>query len=153
MAREDGSGDGSAQIEKHALAGANAVADEAKMKLQDLAEPLKEKAQSLAQEQKDAGADQVAILARAVHGAADGLRSDMPSLAGTIHDAGARLERVASDLRSRDLNELVDDFSEFGRKQPGLVFGGAMIAGFALARFFKSSAPASSQGGSHGYRT
>ena len=132
-----------------------AVANEAQTRLQDVAEPLKEKAQELAQDQKAAGADQVAILARAVHGAADGLRSDMPALAGTIHDAGARLERVAGDIRSRDLNELVDDFSEFGRKQPGLLFGGAVIAGFALARFLKSSAPQSAsppEGGSHGYR-
>jgi hypothetical protein len=154
MAREQHSGNGSPDTMSNAAAGAGDVAEEAKTKLRDVAEPLKEKVQDLAQQQKNMGAEQISVLARAIHGAAEGLQSDMPKLADTIHDAGARLERTAADFRERDFQELVDDFNEIGRKQPALFFGGAVIAGFVLARFLKSSAEnvaPEMRGDSHGY--
>jgi hypothetical protein len=65
----------------------------------------------------------------------------MPQMASYVHDAAMRLEDAAKNLRQRNVDDLMDDVSRFARSQPALFFGGAMLAGFALARFLKSSAP------------
>jgi len=107
--------------------------------LADAAQPLKQKTQSLAEEQKAAGAERVGDVARAVHGAAGELEDHLPGVAGYIHDTAARLEDAASSLRERNLDELLAGFGKFARSQPGAVFGGALLAGFAFSRFLKSS--------------
>src|SRR6185503_19880385 len=88
--------------------GQNQTIENVKSKLGELAAPVKEKAVEVAQEQKNAGADQMRSFANAVHGAARELESAMPQVANMIHDTGAKMERVASDIRERDLNELID---------------------------------------------
>jgi hypothetical protein len=118
----------------------SALTDTAKAKIGDIAEPVKDKAMEVAAQQKDAGADHLKIVARAVHGAASELESDMPQIAGYIRDAGQRLEQAASELRDGNVNDLMNSFGEYARNQPAIVFGGAMVAGFALTRFLKSSA-------------
>jgi hypothetical protein len=128
----------------------SALADSAKAKLGEVAEPVKEKALEVAQQQKDAGADQVGHFARAMHGAASELESEMPQFADYVHQAGQKLEELAGDLRKGSVEELMDKFGQYAKDQPALVFGGAMVAGFALTRFLKSSArhtPTMTQGG------
>jgi hypothetical protein len=115
-------------------------AETAKAKLGEVAEPIKEKAAEVAEKQKDAGAEQIKIAAKAVHGAASQLESEMPQIAGYIHEAGQRLERAAEDLRQGNVDELMSKFGDYARNQPAMVFGGAMLAGFALTRFVKSAA-------------
>ena len=128
----------------------SALADSAKAKLGDVAEPVKEKAIEVAEQQKDAGADQVDHFARAMHGAASAIEQEMPQFANYVHDAGQKLENLANDLRNGSVNDLMDRFGQYAKDQPALLFGGAMVAGFALTRFLKSSAshtPNMSQGG------
>jgi hypothetical protein len=127
-----------------------ALADSAKAKLGEVAEPVKEKAIEIATQQKDAGAEHMDHFARAVHGAASALESEMPQFADYVHDAGQKLENFAADLRNGSVNELMDKFGQYAKDQPALVFGGAIVAGFALTRFLKSSAshtPNTAQGG------
>ena len=116
------------------------LAETAKSKLGEVAEPMKEKAAEVAEKQKDAGADQIKIAAKAIHGAASQLETEMPQIAGYIHDAGQRLERAAEDLRQGNVDELMSKFGDYVRNQPAMVFGGAVVAGFALTRFIKSAA-------------
>jgi hypothetical protein len=118
----------------------SASVENAKVKLSDVAEPVKEKAIEVAQQQRDVGADQLGIVARAVHGAASELEKEMPQVAGYVHDAGKRLESAASRLRDGNVEDMMDKFGQFARNQPATVFGGAMLAGFALTRFLKASA-------------
>jgi len=66
----------------------------------------------------------------------------MPQIAGYIHDAGHRLEEMADGLRQGNVDELMGKFGDYARNQPAMVFGGAMLAGFALTRFVKSAATA-----------
>jgi len=119
---------------------ASALADNAKAKLGEAVQPVKEKAIEVASQQKDAGADQIRIVARAVHGAACELESEMPQFAGYVHDAGQRLEQAASELRNGNIDDLMDRLGQFARSQPVALFGGSVLAGFALTRFLKSSA-------------
>lgn len=118
----------------------SALADNAKTKLGEAVEPVKDKAMEIAAQQKDAGADQIRIVARAVHGAASELESEMPQFAGYIHDAGQRLEQAAFELRNGKVDDLMGRLGQFARAQPVALFGGSVIAGFALTRFLKSSA-------------
>jgi hypothetical protein len=77
---------------------------------------------------------------RAIHGAADEVEQELPQVAGFVHDAAAKLEGAAASLRERSVDDLVRSLNNFARKQPAAFFGGAVLAGFALSRFLKSSA-------------
>ncbi len=118
----------------------SALADTAKAKLGEIGEPVKDKAIEVASKQKDAGAEQIQVAAKAVHGAARELESGMPEFAGYIHEVGNKLDRFASDIRSDSIDGMMSRIGDFSRNQPALLFGGAVLAGFALSRFLKSSA-------------
>ena len=99
------------------------------------------RARQLAEQQKAAGAETIGGLAGAVHGAARELESQIPQAASYVHDAAARLEDAALQLRQRSLDDLASGFGNLARTQPAAFFGGAVLAGFAISRFLKSSAP------------
>jgi hypothetical protein len=105
----------------------------------ELTEPLKEKAREVAKERKDAGADQLQLLARAMQGASEAVESDIPHFAGYVKNLSGSLEKASADIRERDLGELGQSMSDFAKRNPSLVFGGAILAGLALSRFVKSS--------------
>jgi uncharacterized membrane protein YdfJ with MMPL/SSD domain len=47
--------------------------------------------------------------------------------------------RAADDLRNRSMEDLVDSFTRFARRQPAAAFAGSVLAGFVLSRFLKSA--------------
>ena len=116
------------------------ISDKAKSDIAQAAETAKVEARRIASQQKEAGADRLGDVAGAVHGAARSLEAGMPQMASYVHDAAARLEDAAKTLRTRNVEDLMDDINRFARSQPALFFGGAMLAGFALTRFLKSTA-------------
>ncbi len=103
-------------------------------------------AEEVAERQKEAGAERVDEMARAVHSAADELGKQMPQAAELVHAAASRLEQGAEALRERNLRDLMGTFSDMGRKEPLALFGGAVVAGFAVSRFLKSSSTSSHRG-------
>lgn len=86
------------------------------------------------------GANQIDQVAQAVHSAADELQQQMPKAAEFVHAAASRIEEGAGALRDRSLLDLMGTFNDLGRKEPLAMFGGAVLAGFAISRFLKSSA-------------
>lgn len=98
------------------------------------------RAEQLADEQKNAGASRLDEVARAVHGAADELSGEMPQAADFVHAAASRLEQGAGLLRDKSPGEIVGQINDFGRRDPLALFGGALVAGFALSRLLKSAA-------------
>ncbi len=100
-----------------------------------------DQASRFADEQKRAGAQRMDDIAQAVHRAADDIGNQMPAAAGYIHSAAARLESGAAALRDRSVGDLVSELSDLARREPAVLFGGAMLAGLALSRFLKSSSP------------
>jgi len=118
---------------------ADQVMTAAKETVQELAEPLKDKALDMAKEQKDAGADHLRMLARAMDSASQAVQGDVPQLANYIKTLSGKLEQVSSDIRDQELDQLGQTASDFAKRNPALVFGGAMLAGIALTRFLKSS--------------
>lgn len=125
---------------------ASTVRDEAvgatadiKDEVSNIASAAREKAMSLVDQQKQAGAEQAAGLARAIHRSAEELQESSPALAQHVREAAAVVSELADTLRDQSLGELIGQAEGIARRQPVAFFGVAALAGFALSRFVKSS--------------
>jgi hypothetical protein len=116
------------------------VAADVKAEASGVAGAVQDRAAGLAEEQKRAGAEQAEGLARAVHRAADELQGSSPQLAHYVREAADSTGQLAQALRNRSVGDLASGVEEFARRQPVAFFGATVLAGFALARFVKSSA-------------
>ncbi len=123
---------------------AASVASDARSTVSAMADEARQRISEIVDQQKKAGADTVAGVARAAQAAAGDLQQTSPQMARLVRSAADGVDRIAGDIRSSDLNQIVSTLSDFGRRQPVAFFGGAVLAGFILARFLKSDAPATS---------
>jgi hypothetical protein len=74
--------------------------------------------------------------------------ADLP-IAGTyIRKAAEQVDGVSEGIRKGNLNDLVRSAQSFARRQPTAFLGIAVLAGFGVVRFLKSSAENDSQSGS-----
>jgi hypothetical protein len=103
------------------------------------AEAVRNTAADFAEAGKAQGAERIDRLGRAVHGAADELGREIPQAADYVHSAADGLESAAAQLRSRSVEDLIGAFNRFARQQPLAAFAGAVLAGFVVSRFIKSS--------------
>ena len=104
-----------------------------------LVHDVKDRARSFAEEQKNRGAERLDGLADTAQRAADGIQDEAPEAARYIRQAADGVHRFSSDIRDRSLEDMVSEASDFARRQPLLVIGGAVLAGLALSRFLRSS--------------
>ena len=117
------------------------AAAEMKAGARDVAENVKEQVRSSAARQKDAAAQQMEGWAHALKSASDDLDSrGQGSAAGWVRQAADGLERASGTVRERDVDDLIGTVEDFARRQPVAFLGGAVAAGFGLARLMKSSA-------------
>lgn len=123
---------------------ASQAASDARASLSGLAIEARDKVNAAVDNQKAAGADQLAGLAQAVQAAAGELEGKSPAMARVVRDAAASVDRFAGDLRSSDVRDVVASVTSFARQQPVAFFAGSVLIGFALARFFKSETTGSS---------
>ncbi|TCZ54988.1 hypothetical protein [Roseicella aquatilis] len=114
-----------------------------------VAEAAREQVSSFAEEQQRRGAEQAEGLAQAVRGAADQLQETSPQLAQYVQEAASAMEGLARGLRDSSPGQIMGQVEDLARRQPVAFFGAAVLAGFALARFARSSAEAAHHGGSH----
>jgi len=139
--------------EKSAASGAEDVLSKTKDTARATAKALTSQASELASnigselvqtahEQKGRGADAMRGFAKAVHGAANDLNEQSPAVARYVRRAAESVESLSDTVRSRSVNDLVVEAKEAARAHPTAFFVGAVAAGFALSRFFKSSARA-----------
>jgi hypothetical protein len=120
---------------------ASNVAETAK----DLASQAGEKLLNSVEEQKAAGADFVSGMAGAMRRAASEF-GQVPQAAQYIRLAADQIDTVSDAFRRRDLNQLVADVQGFARRQPTAFLGAAVLAGFAVVRFLKTSTAGTSAG-------
>ncbi|MXP62484.1 hypothetical protein E0493_03835 [Roseomonas sp. M0104] len=71
---------------------------------------------------------------------AEDLEDASPEIARHVRSAADSVDSLATALRERSVGDLVGEVNEFARRQPVAFFGAAMVAGFALTRFARSSA-------------
>jgi hypothetical protein len=106
----------------------------------DVASQATDKLKQTVDGQKTAGADYVGSLANTIRRAAKEFDGDLP-IAGTyIRKAASQVEGVADTLRTGNFNDLVRGAQSFARRQPTAFLGIAVLAGFGVVRFLKSSA-------------
>jgi uncharacterized protein YjbJ (UPF0337 family) len=123
-----------------------ASADKLKGQAADFVDAAKDAASQAADKLKDtvadkkgAGADYVGGLAETMRRAAREFDSDLP-LAGTyIRKAASQVENVSDSIRTGNVNDVVRNAQAFARRQPTAFLGLAVLTGFAVVRFLKTS--------------
>jgi hypothetical protein len=101
---------------------------------------VKERAAAQLSTQKGRATDSLDVLAQAVRGTTQQLRTDQhDTIAQYVERAADQLERFSSTVRDKDLDELLHDARDFARRQPALFIGGSFVVGLLAARFIKSS--------------
>jgi hypothetical protein len=115
----------------------------------DVASQATDKFKQTIDGQKSASADYVGSLAGTIRRAAREFDGDLP-IAGTyIRKAASQVEGVADTIRTGNFNDLVRGAQSFARRQPTAFLGMAVLAGFGVVRFLKSSAENSEGSASH----
>lgn len=119
-----------------------ATTEQAKQESQRFAEKVKAEGQSMLADQKRAAADEIGGVADALRKVSHEMHQQEhpPMITPYAEQAAEGLERFSSTLRERDFNALVRQAEDFARRQPGIFLGGAVVTGFMLARFLRSSA-------------
>jgi ElaB/YqjD/DUF883 family membrane-anchored ribosome-binding protein len=92
------------------------------------------------------GAEALRGFAKAMQTAAEELDSRSPQVARRIRDAADQVETFSDTISNRSMRELFDAASDLARSRPTAFIAGAVVAGFALGRFIKSSAPEQNSG-------
>lgn len=117
------------------------AAERARHEARQLMGEAKERAKSALADQKGVIAEQVDGMAHALRMTAHQLDEQNKGTVARYADwAADGLDRLSNSLRERDLDSLIGQASDFARRRPAAVIGGAMVAGFLLSRFLKSSA-------------
>ena len=119
---------------------ASEFADTAK----DVASQASDKLKQVVVDQKSAGADYVDSLAGTIRRAAKEFDGDLPFAGTYIRKAADQVEGVADSIRSGNFDDFVKGAQSFARKQPTAFLGIALLAGFGVVRFLKSSSTGSS---------
>jgi hypothetical protein len=106
----------------------------------DVASQTTDKFKQTVDSQKIAGAEYVGGLANTMRRAAREFDGDLP-IAGTyIRKAASQVEGMSESIKTGNLNDLVRNAQAFARRQPTAFLGIAVLAGFGVVRFLKSSA-------------
>ena len=99
-----------------------------------------DRARSAAEQGKTRATETIDGFARAVHDAAGNLEQQVsPQVAQYAHRAADALDSLSESLRSKSVDELVDEARSFARRSPAIAIGAAVAVGFALARFLKAT--------------
>ncbi len=116
------------------------MVDEAKHAAQDLTGRAKIQGRSMFEQQKDSAATQVDSAAHAFRSTAAHLQEEGQSQTGRyVSMVAEQLESLGGQLRHKNLDTLLRDAEDLGRRSPGTFFAGSVIAGLLLSRFLKSS--------------
>jgi hypothetical protein len=106
----------------------------------DVASEATDKLKQTVDSQKSAGADYVGSLAGTIRRAAKEFDGDLPIAGSYIRKAASQVEGVADTIRTGNFRDLVRGAQSFARRQPTAFLGMAVLAGFGVVRFLKSSA-------------
>jgi len=119
---------------------AQAAADALRQQASEFAGDVGQELSRTGEAQKARGVEAMRGLARAIDSAAEELEDQSPTVARTVHEAARGVKSLSDDLSNRNVSELIDSATQLARARPALFIGGSIAAGFALARFLKSSA-------------
>ena len=120
------------------------VMDDAKDKVQELANQAQDKAshqlQSGVSRGKNRAADTLGAVAQSLIFSSQQLREqNRGAVGGYVEKAANRVERWADYMQNTDTREMADRAENLARREPALFLGGAFALGLLGARFLKSS--------------
>lgn len=120
------------------------AASEASEQIQDqvsgLTQQVRQQATDQLASQKERLVDTLDTVALLLHQAGEHADlQDKAMLTGYVDKASGQLGQWSETLREREVTQLLDDTVQFARRQPMIFFSGALAAGFAGARFLRSS--------------
>lgn len=105
----------------------------------DVASGAADQLQDQARDKQRSGADFVERFAGNIREAARAFETDAPFAARGVNYAAEYVEDAAEKIRNGDLRDLVNNATEFAKRQPAAFLGLSVLAGFAAVRFFKAS--------------
>ena len=106
----------------------------------DVASQATDKLKQTVDGQKNAGGEYVGSLADTLRRAAREFDRDLPIAGAYIRKAASQVEGAADSIKTGNFNDLVRGAQSFARRQPTAFLGMAVLAGFGVVRFLKSSA-------------
>ena len=118
----------------------------------DIASQATDKFKQTVDGQKNVGAEYVGSLADTLRRAAREFDSDLPIAGVYIRKAASQVEGAADSIKTGNFNDLVRGAQSFARRQPTAFLGMAVLAGFGVVRFLKSSANEADVSASHSSR-
>ena len=135
-----------AEISQRAGDAMRASADMARDKFKDAADAAKdvasgtaEKLEEQAREKQRSGADFIERFAGNIREASRAFENDAPFAARGITSAAEYVEDAAEKIRNGSFRDLVDNATDFAKRQPAAFLGISVLAGFAAVRFLKAS--------------
>jgi hypothetical protein len=118
------------------------AAEGAKDAASEAAASVKTEMRKILDQQIEHGSAYLGHAASSIRTAADDLSKNAPPLAGLADTVADKLDGYAESMKGKTADELWDSAVDFTRRQPGLVFGLASLAGFLAYRTIKSTQPA-----------
>lgn len=117
---------------------------EAKERARQTANEVKGAAQQQAEgmfnQQKDAAAEQAEKLSTVFRKMAEEFEAqDQSYFSGYANNIARCTDTISQRLREQSLGSLVTQVKDYSQRQPAVFIGGAIAAGFLLARFLRSS--------------
>ncbi|GAB2786162.1 hypothetical protein GCM10027040_10300 [Halomonas shantousis] len=129
-----------AQAKEQAKQKASGAKEQAREYVRHQADEARHQATGLFDRQKDMAADQVGNFATAFRSMADQFdEQGQASCARYVNTLAGNIDNLSGTLREQDVNTLMTQAKDFGRRRPALFLGGAVAAGVLLSRFLKSS--------------
>jgi hypothetical protein len=111
------------------------------------AERVKESVEEVGDEQMKIGAEHMQRVSSAIGRAAEELGASSPLIAHYARSMASGLNDFSDKVRNQRARDLLRDATDYARREPMVFFGTAVLAGFALSRFLKSSNQGSAAGG------
>jgi hypothetical protein len=110
----------------------------------EIVSQVQQRASSQLERQKDSAASDLAYVVTAVRGFGESLAGEEGGpIARHVAEFGDKaadsLDRFASYIREQNTRKLMSDVTDFGKRRPALLLGGAFLLGFAGARLMKSA--------------
>ena len=121
-------------------AAATDASEQIQEQVSGLTDQVRQQATDTLVSQKERLADTLDTVTLLLHQAGEHAElKDKAMLSGYVDKASGQLGQWSETLREREVTQLLDDTVQFARRQPMLFFSGALAAGFAGARFLRSS--------------
>jgi len=138
--------DAGAEVKQRAGDALSASVDIARDKFKDAADAAKDVAsgtadrfEEQAHEKQRSGADFIERFAGNIREASRAFENDAPFAARGITSAAQYVEDAAEKIRNGSVRDLLDNATDFAKRQPVAFLGISVLAGFAAIRFLKAS--------------